>query len=161
MATGTPQWSYDIFLTFRGEDTRKSFVDHLFATLHEKGIHTFRDDEELKRGKSISPELDHAIKAYKFVVVIFSPNYADSSWCLDELVKAVEYTEEQKLAKTLLPVFYDVDPSDVRKQQGTYKKAFDKHKEANFLDEKIQKWRDALNTAANTSGFDVKNMEDG
>lgn len=161
--TYTPRWSYDVFLSFRGEDSRKSFVDHLFANLHEKGIHTFRDDEELRRGKSISPELDKAIEGSKFVVVIFSPNYANSSWCLEELVRAVEYTDKYKDAgKTLFPVFYDVDPSHVRKQEGTYKQAFDKHKEANlFTEETIQKWRDALVTAANTSGFDVKNMEDG
>ncbi|XP_031129542.1 TMV resistance protein N-like [Ipomoea triloba] len=159
--TETPKWLYDVFLSFRGEDTRKGFVDHLYATLHEKGIHTFRDDEELKRGKSISPELDNAIKGSKFVVVIFSPNYANSSWCLGELVKAVEYAEKQKPAKTLLPVFYGVDPSDVRKQRGTYKEAFDKHIEAKFPEEEIEKWRNALFTVANTSGFDVNNMEDG
>lgn len=159
--TETPKWLYDVFLSFRGEDTRKGFVDHLYATLHEKGIHTFRDDDELKRGKSISPELDNAIKGSKFVVVIFSPNYANSSWCLDELVKAVEYAEKQKPAKTLFPVFYGVDPSDVRKQRGTYKEAFDKHIRAMFPEEEIEKWRKALFTVANTSGFDVNNMEDG
>ncbi|KAL3345747.1 hypothetical protein AABB24_024610 [Solanum stoloniferum] len=69
--TPHPHWSYDVFLSFRGEDTRKSFVDHLYTSLHEKGIHAFRDDVELRRGKSISTELLNAIEKSRFAVVIF------------------------------------------------------------------------------------------
>nr|GMD09609.1 TMV resistance protein N-like [Ipomoea batatas] len=61
----------------------------------------------------------------------------------------------------MLPVFYGVRPSDVRKQRGTYKEAFDKHIRAMFPEEEIEKWRKALFTVANTSGFDVNNMEHG
>ncbi|KAH0719383.1 hypothetical protein KY285_015414 [Solanum tuberosum] len=157
-----PHWSYDVFLSFRGEDTRKSFVDHLYTSLHEKGIHAFRDDIELRRGKSISPELLKAIEKSRFAVVIFSKNYADSSWCLEELTKIVECNKQR--GQTLIPVFYSVDPSVVRKQKESYGEAFAKHEEnLKGSDErnKIQRWRDALKDAANISGFDVQHMEDG
>lgn len=152
------QWSYDVFLSFRGEDTRKSFVDHLYTTLHEKGIHAFRDDIELRRGKFISPELLNAIEKSRFAVVIFSQNYANSSWCLEELTKIVDYTKHR--GQTLMPVFYSVDPSVVRKQKGSYQEAFAEH-EKNFEEKKIKEWRDALKEAANISGYDVQHMEDG
>ncbi|XP_040363857.1 TMV resistance protein N isoform X2 [Rosa chinensis] len=45
-----PQWKYDVFLSFRGEDTRKAFTDHLYAALEHQGIITFRDDPELQKG---------------------------------------------------------------------------------------------------------------
>ncbi|CAL5416800.1 unnamed protein product [Camellia sinensis] len=43
-----PRWSYDVFLSFRGEDTSKNFTDHLYAALVQAAIHTFMDDDELR-----------------------------------------------------------------------------------------------------------------
>ncbi|KAM3383527.1 hypothetical protein P3S68_009102 [Capsicum galapagoense] len=56
----------------------------------------------------------------------------------------------------VLPVFYDVDPSTVRKQKHSYGEAFGKH-EDRF---KVQKWRAALEEAANLSGWDLPNTAD-
>jgi hypothetical protein len=53
---------YQVFLTFRGEDTRKNFTDHLYTALVQAGIHTFRDDDEIGRGESIKSELQQAIQ---------------------------------------------------------------------------------------------------
>jgi hypothetical protein len=113
-ASSTPPWKYDVFLSFRGEDTRNSFTDHLYATLKHKGIVTFRDEEKLGIGKSISPELFKAIEESRFAIVILSRNYASSTWCLDELVKIIGCMKEMKM--TVLPVFSNVDPSSVHKQ---------------------------------------------
>ncbi|CAI9775599.1 unnamed protein product [Fraxinus pennsylvanica] len=155
-----PVWSYDVFLSFRGEDTRKGFVDHLYTTLHEKGIDTFKDDIELERGSSISPILKNAIERSKVALVIFSKNYANSSWCLDEIVKIVECN--QKFGQKIYPVFYYVEPSEVRKQEGSYKIAFDKYENDPKVEkEKIESWRNALREAANASGWDIEHKDDG
>ena len=61
-ASSTPPWKYNVFLSFRGEDICNSFTDHLYATLKHKGIVTFKDEEKLGIGKSISPELFKAIE---------------------------------------------------------------------------------------------------
>lgn len=89
-ASPSTRWTYDVFISFRGEDTRNNFVDHLYAALQRAGIYTFKDDEKLQRGKSISPELVKAIQESMVAVVVFSNNYANSSWCLEELVKIIE-----------------------------------------------------------------------
>ena len=68
--------------------------DHLYVALKQKGIFTFRDEEELEIGKSISPELLKAIEESRFAIVIFSKNYASSTWCLDELVKIIGCMKE-------------------------------------------------------------------
>ncbi|GMY08048.1 TMV resistance protein N-like, partial [Fagus crenata] len=151
-SSSTPRWKYDAFLSFRGEDTRNNFTDHLYYALKQKGIYTFRDDEKLERGKSISPELSKAIEESRFAIVIFSINYASSTWCLDEFAKVVGCMKEKEM--TVLPVFYYVDPSDVRKQTGTFAQAFTNHQErfkGNM--EKVQKWRDALKEVANIAGW--------
>ncbi|XP_052195826.1 TMV resistance protein N-like isoform X2 [Diospyros lotus] len=148
---------YDVFLSFRGEDTRNGFVDHLYSALHQKVIFTFKDDLKLERGESISPALLKAIEESKFAVVVFSKNYASSKWCLEELVKILECQKTRGL--TILPVFYKVDPSDLRKQRGSVGEAFAKH-EGDSSDEKekqkVQRWRNVLIEAANISGWDSK-----
>ncbi|XP_048439072.1 TMV resistance protein N isoform X3 [Pyrus x bretschneideri] len=149
------QWKYDVFLSFRGDDTRKGFTDHLYSALERHGILTFKDDPELQKGKSISPELFSAIQESRFALIVLSKNYASSTWCLDELLKILECMEARK---TVLPIFYEVDPSDVRKQKGSFAEAFTKHEE-NLKNDlmKVQSWRDALTTVANLSGWDSKN----
>ncbi|XP_057968483.1 TMV resistance protein N-like isoform X2 [Malania oleifera] len=144
---------YDVFLSFRGEDTRNSFVSHLYAALHRKGIHTYRDDEKLKRGREISPELVKAIEGSRFSIIIFSENYASSTWCLDELAKIMEC--KNLIGQTVVPIFYNVTPSEVRKQTGNFAEAFAKHEEY-FKErkEKVQRWREALIEATNLSGWD-------
>ena len=79
-SSSTLQWKYDVFLSFRGVDTRNGFTSHLYAALEEKGIHTFKDDKELEAGKSISSELLKAIEESKFAIVILSEDYASSTW---------------------------------------------------------------------------------
>ncbi|KAM1030009.1 hypothetical protein FF1_033914 [Malus domestica] len=151
----TPQWTYDVFLSFRSEDTRRNFTDHLYTSLNQKGVFAFRDAEQLEREQPISPELLKAIEVSRYVIVVLSRNYAYSTCCLDELAKSVECMKV--MGQTILPVFYDVDPSEVRKQMGNFRKAFSKHEEA-FMDntEKVRKWRDALTEVADLYGWHLQ-----
>ncbi|KAL6318244.1 hypothetical protein AAG906_035753 [Vitis piasezkii] len=133
-SSSTQQWKYDVFLNFRGEDTRHSFTSHLEAALSRNGINTFKDDQ-LRRGEKISPALPQAIEESRFSIIIFSENYASSSWCLDELTKILECVKEG--GHTALPVFHNVDPSHVREQKGSLAEAFAKHEQENR--EKMEK----------------------
>ncbi|XP_052189930.1 disease resistance protein RPV1-like [Diospyros lotus] len=129
-------WKYDVFLSFRGEDTRNGIVDHLYSALHEKVIFTFKDDQRLERGESISPTLLKAIEESRFAVVVFSKNYVSSTRCLEELVHIIECQKTRAL--TVLPVFYKVDPSDLRKQRGSVGEVFAKHEQYSS-EEKVQR----------------------
>nr|XP_043631884.1 disease resistance protein Roq1-like [Erigeron canadensis] len=149
--------SYDVFLSFRGEDTRKTFVDHLYSALQRHLIHTYKDDETLPRGVSIGPSLLKAIRQSRIAIIIFSKNYADSSWCLDELEYIMKCKDETGLI--VMPVFYDVDPSEVRKQKGDFGEGFAKQVANNFT--KIESWRKALVDASNLSGWQPKNVANG
>ncbi|XP_052183210.1 disease resistance protein RUN1-like isoform X2 [Diospyros lotus] len=158
LSSGSSSWKYDVFLSFRGADTRSGFVDHLYSALHQKGIFTFKDDLKLERGESISPALLKAIEESRLALVIFSENYASSKWCLEELVKILECQKTRGL--TVLPVFYKVDPSDLRKQRGSIGEAFARHDRYSNEEkekQKVQRWRNALMEAANISGWDSEN----
>ncbi|XP_027907787.1 TMV resistance protein N-like isoform X1 [Vigna unguiculata] len=148
-------WSNHVFLSFRGEDTRRGFTDHLFASLERRGIKTFKDDHDLERGKVISVELMKAIEDSMFALIILSPNYASSTWCLDELQKIVDCKKEA------FPIFHGVDPSDVRHQRGSFAKAFEEHEEKFREDkEKVERWRHALRQVASYSGWDSKDQSE-
>lgn len=151
---------YEVFLSFRGEDTRKNFTDHLYATLLSAGVNTFRDDDELARGKDISSELLKAIQESKVSLLVFSKGYASSRWCLNELVNIINC--KNTIGQIVIPIFYDVDPSHVRNQTGSFAKAFAKHEERFEADtEMIKSWRTALTEAADLSGWDLQNVADG
>ncbi|CAI9303507.1 unnamed protein product [Lactuca saligna] len=148
---------YDVFLSFRGKDTRKNFIDHLYHALQQQGIYTYKEDKKIMKGKRISDELIRSIEDSKFYLIVFSRNYASSSWCLDELVKIMECHNDKTTEHTAYPVFYDVTPADVRHQRGDVRKAFAKHKNK----ETAGKWREALKEAADLAGWELKNTADG
>ncbi|XP_050141840.1 TMV resistance protein N-like isoform X3 [Malus sylvestris] len=146
---------YDVFISFRGEDTRRGITSHLHAALLEKKITTYIDDK-LKRGDEIAPALLEAIEESQLSVIIFSKDYASSTWCLDELVHILECKE--KHGQMVIPVFYDINPSDVRKHHGSYAGAFAQlEKRFNDSIDKVHKWSNALKNAADISGFVSKN----
>lgn len=155
----THVWKFDVFLSFRGPDTRNGFTDHLYNELHRGGIKTFRDDRQLERGKTISPELERAIEQSRFLVVILSINYADSTWCLDELAKIVECAS-QSAGQTVLPVFYNVEPSHVRRQTESFEEHFARHERV-FKDstKKVERWRKAFTGIASIAGWEVNRPE--
>ncbi|KAK7307089.1 hypothetical protein VNO77_39842 [Canavalia gladiata] len=145
----TYEWTYDVFLSFRGEDTRMGFTGHLYNALSERGINTFIDDQGLRKGEEITPALMNAIQNSRSAIVVLSVNYASSSFCLEELVNIMECIKHQ--GGLVWPVFYQVDPSDVRYQKGSYAEALANH-EVKIIDkEKIKRWRFALHEAANLS----------
>ncbi|WVZ23267.1 hypothetical protein V8G54_001811 [Vigna mungo] len=148
----TPQQVHQVFLSFRGEDTRYTFTSHLYAALRRLQVKTYIDND-LERGDEISPSLLKAIQDAKVSVVVFSQNYASSRWCLDELVKITQC--KNNTGQIIVPIFYHVDPTHVRHQTGSYAHAFASHEKRFVADlNRVQTWRLALTEVANISGWD-------
>ncbi|XP_021800049.1 TMV resistance protein N-like [Prunus avium] len=141
------QTRHDVFLSFRGEDTRDGFTSHLHAALLRNKIETYMD-RRLEKGDEIEPALLEAIEKSKIALVIFSEDYASSTWCLKELVHILGCQKSH--GQIVIPIFYRIDPSDVRKHQGTY--ALEDSPLKRSKDE-VANWRAALEEAANISGF--------
>ncbi|KAJ6951360.1 TMV resistance protein N-like isoform X2 [Populus alba x Populus x berolinensis] len=150
-SNSTNCWKYSVFLSFRGQETRNTFTAHLYHALCNKGINAFIDDK-LERGEHITSQLNQIIEDSRISLVIFSQNYARSIYCLDELVKILECKESK--GQVVLPVFYNVDPSDVEEQKGSFGESLDFHETYLGINaEKLKQWREALTKAAQLSGW--------
>ncbi|KAL4331124.1 hypothetical protein S83_044819 [Arachis hypogaea] len=135
---------HDVFLSFRGEDTRNSFTSHLYAALCAKRIKTYMHDT---RGDDDGGEEKEAIQQSNIYVIIFSQHYAHSVRCLDQLTKILECKE--RYGRDVIPVFYKMDPSNVANQTGSYADAFVKHQQR--FGDKVQRWKLALTQVAGLS----------
>ncbi|XP_042966088.1 disease resistance protein RUN1-like isoform X2 [Carya illinoinensis] len=117
----------------------------------QRGINTYRDDDKLQRGEEISQALSEAIESSRISVVVLSKKYASSRWCLEELAMIIDCKKTKQ--QIVLPVFYDVDPTEVRHQSGSFGKAWAKLKDETEDETKLQRWKSALTEVANLAGF--------
>ncbi|KAF8075560.1 hypothetical protein N665_1085s0005 [Sinapis alba] len=142
-------WRYSVFTSFHGPDVRKTFLSHLRKQFNCNGISMF-DDQRIKRGQTIAPELIRAIRESRISIVVLSEYYASSSWCLDELVEIFKCKEDKN--QIVMTIFYGrVDPSDVRKQTGDFGEVFKKTCDGKTEEKRI-KWSQALTHAGNIAG---------
>ncbi|XP_031382653.1 TMV resistance protein N-like isoform X2 [Punica granatum] len=139
---------YEVFLSFRGPDSRQGLADVLYSDMRTAGIRVFRDDDELDIGDEIGKILP-AIESSKICVPIFSSTFAASAWCLREVERMVE------LKKKIMPIFYTATPDDVKLRTELFKKELREH-EKQRGEEQVKKWGEALKVVARIKGREVK-----
>uniref|UniRef100_A0A0D3D082 TIR domain-containing protein n=1 Tax=Brassica oleracea var. oleracea TaxID=109376 RepID=A0A0D3D082_BRAOL len=130
-SSATPE--FDVYLSC-AEDTRKGLVSHLYRSLSQRGITTYT----------------HA----KVAVVVVSRSYLASAWCLNELQTILNFLDIGRLL--VLPIFYGVDPSNVKNQTGAAEEPFRKLGEK--YPEKDHAWRMALIDVSNLFPQDLHNL---
>ncbi|KAI8534278.1 hypothetical protein RHMOL_Rhmol10G0077900 [Rhododendron molle] len=166
-SSSTSRCAYQVFLSFKGKDTRMTFTDHLYTALNDAGFRTFVDDDGIGRGEDIKSEQEKAIQESRMSIIVLSKNYASSTRCLEELVMILK---RRTCGHVVLPVFYDVDPSEVRKQIGSFKDAFMMREQEiemetsgrrQELKGKVEEWRAALKEVADLAGMNLQNQADG
>ncbi|KAK4268324.1 hypothetical protein QN277_024999 [Acacia crassicarpa] len=147
----TDNWSFDVFVNYYDLDA-SSFFRHLYPSLLEKGLRVSSNYAVIPKGEEITNPHVNSLRKSRIAIIFFSKNYAYSRLCLGELVRILEcFKKEDKL---IYPVFYDVDPSEVRHQTGNYAKAFSGLEERYGVKrDQIEEWRRALSQAADLSGY--------
>ncbi|EFH64521.1 Toll-Interleukin-Resistance domain-containing protein [Arabidopsis lyrata subsp. lyrata] len=143
--------THRVFLSFRGDQLRYSFVSHLLDAFKRHGILCFVHKDEHLRGKNMT-NLFVRIKESKIALVIFSSRYAESSWCMDELVKMKKRVDKGKLQ--VIPIFYKVRARDVRGQTGEFGDKFWALAKTSRVDQ-IMEWKEALECISNKMGLSL------
>ncbi|XP_042758232.1 serine/threonine-protein kinase STY8 isoform X2 [Lactuca sativa] len=162
------KYEYDVFLSFRGHDTRSSFTNHLNHALTRANISTCMDDEEYHKTGDLKQEWLRVIKASRASVIVLSQNYARSTWCLNELVLILE--QRMTSNHIVIPIFYHVRPIHVRKLQGSFGDAMAMHKKAVEAEtseekrsqwaQKIDVWIKALQEVTDLKGMNVRDWRE-
>lgn len=137
-------WKHHVFPSFHGADVRRAFLSHILKEFRGKGIDLFIDND-IERSKLIGPELVEAIRGSRIAIVLLSKSYASSTWCMDELVEIMKCREE--LGQTVITIFYEIDPTDVKKHTGYFGKVFRKTCKGKTK-EVIGRWTQALTEIA-------------
>ncbi|KAK8662568.1 hypothetical protein V6N13_092139 [Hibiscus sabdariffa] len=129
-----------VFMSFRDKDTGLNFTAHLLKALEDRGINVFTDKwEKFPQAISVS-------------IIVLSVNYASSESCLAELSEIMDSKGNQ--GQIVLPIFYHVDPSDVRNLRGSFKACFDNH-ESKGID-KVHQWKKAFARVGNLKGWHIE-----
>ncbi|KAG0605125.1 hypothetical protein M758_9G033700, partial [Ceratodon purpureus] len=146
--SGAVTENFDVFLNHRGPDVKATFVAHLEDALRCAGFRPFLDARSLMKGNPALKSIDQALNVAKVHVAILSKRYAESKYCLNELVAMM------RSGKPVIPVFYDVEPEDLRwMKKGPFAEAFLKHKSKGRTQKKLQEWTDALGALADITAF--------
>ncbi|XP_014503234.1 TMV resistance protein N-like [Vigna radiata var. radiata] len=144
---------YDVLINFTGEDIHRKFVSHLNSAFSTVGLTTFLHHPNAVNTTHIQqPILSHC----RVAIVIFTQTYSQSAWCLNQLLQIIKW--HQTYCRHVLPVYYEIQPSDVRLQKGDFGKALKETAQQTFsgqeLDHGMSRWSHALTKAANFFGWD-------
>ncbi|XP_059077646.1 disease resistance protein Roq1-like isoform X1 [Cryptomeria japonica] len=150
---------YHVFINHRGPDVKKTLASLIFHALDTHGLRVFLDEEELQVGDSLTPAFRSAIRSAVVHIAIFSKAYAQSPWCLDELLWMLgsDYTSAK-----IIPIFYDIEPSELRHvENGAYATAFEEHrKKQRYTDDQVESWINALKKVSTISGVVFRTEKD-
>lgn len=144
------QPQHKVFINFRGDELRLTFISHLQRALERERINVFIDTHE-RMGKGLE-NLFKRIKESKIAIVVLSSRYTESVWCLNELVTIKECVEAGTLV--VFPVFYKVDIKTVREQRGSFGDSF--RELVKFHPEREEPWKQALKFVTKMTGKRVE-----
>ncbi|XP_040959602.1 disease resistance protein RUN1-like isoform X3 [Gossypium hirsutum] len=144
---------HHVFLSFRGEDTRLNFTSHLLEALKSEGLDVFFDEEKLEKGEQLSQALSRAIAVSNISIIVLSADYASSKSCLVELSDIM--IRKRSHGHTVIPIFYHVDPSNVRKIGGSFETSFKEHESKQPTDT-VQPWKFAFAEIGTLKGWHIE-----
>ncbi|KOM58699.1 hypothetical protein LR48_Vigan11g173300 [Vigna angularis] len=157
--TSEPHFIHDVFINFGGEEIGRRFVSHLHSVLLQAQVKTFISQENLHDGMKLEEHM-RAIGHTKITIIVFSKSYTESACCLLELEKIIECHET--FGQIVLPVFYEIDPLDVRHQKDDFGKALEDTAYRTYSGEQLQharsRWSSALNRVAGMTGWDDRDF---
>nr|XP_025636248.1 disease resistance protein RLM3-like [Arachis hypogaea] len=110
---------YDVYISFEPHYPSHPFISLLSGALKRAGVHLFLDNYMKPKSKDLI--LSSVIKGSRVSIVVFTTDFACTTWSLKELEKIMEYRSSR--GQQVVPVFYEVDPEEVFNQTGHFGEA--------------------------------------
>ncbi|XP_057871792.2 disease resistance protein Roq1-like [Cryptomeria japonica] len=145
---------FDVFINHRGPDAKETLAVPLYSSLQELRLQAFLDREEMELGDYFPSTIETAIRSASVHIAIFSERYAESAWCLTELILMLESGAK------IFPIFYGVRPCELRYiENGAYADAFTSYKKKCRYLQKLESWKKALQSASLITGLEIDSAE--
>ena len=116
-------FKFDVFISYRHSDLDSAAAAYLHKALENYKIpkeiqekigkkrinRVFRDEEELGASSDLFTEIENSIKESEYLLVVLSPRYKQSKWCLKEIESFLKYRSRDNV----LAVIIEGEPYDV------------------------------------------------
>ena len=121
--TDHDKYTYSAFISYRHVEPDQMIakrIQHSIETFKIPAVYrkdvsrkrfrkAFRDSDELSLDKDLASGIDYALEQSEFLIVILSPRYKESKWCLHEIDEFLKTHDR----KNILCVLADGEPTDV------------------------------------------------
>ncbi|KAH7404111.1 hypothetical protein KP509_15G011500 [Ceratopteris richardii] len=138
-----------VFLCHNKMDTQRNAVSVFRGILGSRGITCKVVDYEKERDE-MKLDVEKAIRNSTVQVIFLSENFVKCKDCLEEVDKIMK--TKRPFEVKILPVFYNVPPSDVRHQKKG--SAYDFINVESSTDEERKRWAEALYRLSHLMGFE-------
>src|SRR3569832_1076060 len=115
-------YRYKAFISYRHVDPDRRWAKWLIDSLETfrtpksllaQGVpshigHLFRDDEEIPASSNLSNQIEEALKAAQYLIVVCSPNTPKSQWCRHE----IDYFRKLGTGDRILALLIEGEPSE-------------------------------------------------
>ncbi|GLJ38870.1 hypothetical protein SUGI_0792360 [Cryptomeria japonica] len=144
---------YDVFINHRGPDVKETLARQLYDSLHQAKIRAYLDPPQTELGDFFPSAIRNAIFSAGVHIAIFSPRYVESAWCLAEL--ALMFQTKARI----IPLFYNVNPSDFRYIKNRVADTFSIH-EGRYPSHDIEQWKECLQNVSGIKGYEFNGQND-
>lgn len=100
--SGGSAFQFDVFVSYSHKDS-KWVMGELVPRLRQAGLNVHVDDEGFRAGKLAIDEMEHAVRASRKIILVLTPEYFGSDWCVLEL-KMAQTLDPANKAHRLVPV---------------------------------------------------------
>jgi len=92
---------YTCFISHSSID--KEFARRLYSQMRDKGLRVWFDEEHMKGGRELHPQIDEAIRAYDKLLLVLSEASMNSKWVKTEIRRA-RLAEQGEAGRKLFPI---------------------------------------------------------
>lgn len=106
--------NHDVFISHSSSD-KESFVNDLIASLRNRGIDAWYDEDNINWGNSIRQSIDKGIRNSRFCIIVISKEFLNSYWTNYELDSIFQKDSTVVDSSIILPIWHNINKDEIQK----------------------------------------------